>query len=144
MSQVPVKQQWVGTWVRVGLSALLLMTWGGTAHGQSIEQAQEMNQNMEWYMEIFRWLGTGIFILGLVGAAVLVGMVAVRVYMRTSATTDPMKLALSDPWVRAHLEQWQAARSAPAEGAVAAPAEPTPAEPADVPGAAAPTPLTNS
>jgi hypothetical protein len=121
------------------------MSWGGTAHGQPIDQAQELTQNMESYAVAFRWFGTGIFVLGVVGAAVLVGMVAVRIYMHQSATTDPMKLAMSDPWVRAHLEQLQAAPpgSAPAEGTVATNAETPSAEQGGNPVTPAPPPSTN-
>jgi hypothetical protein len=113
------------------------MTWAGTAHGQTIQQVEQANQNIASFSDMLVWIGTGIFVLGVVGGVVLVGMVAVRVYLRNSTTTDPLKLAMSDPWVRANLEQWQAARAngAPAEDAAATPAEPSPAEQADVPAA---------
>jgi hypothetical protein len=121
-------------WFRAGLIALLLMTWAGTAHGQPVEQMREMNENMESYVGLFRWFGTGLFILGIVGAVALVGMVAVRIYLHNSATTDPLKLAMSDPWVRAQLEKQQAAAAggAPAEATTAPPAEAAPAGAAEV------------
>jgi hypothetical protein len=136
MSQVSVRQpRWLRPWVGVGLSTLVLMTWAGTAYGQTIQQVEQANQNIASFSDMLVWIGTGVFILGVVGGVVLVGMVAVRVYLRNSTTTDPLKLAMSDPWVRANLEQWQAAQAngTPSEGAAATPAEPFPAEQADVP-----------
>jgi hypothetical protein len=140
MNHVSVRRRWRATWFWVGLPLLVLLTWGGSAQGQTLEQTQNIEHQMESYGEVIRTVGTGIFVLGIVVGFILVGMLAVRIYLRSSATTDPMKLAMSDPWMRANLERWQAAQAggAPAEGAVATQAETSPAEAADVPAAPAP------
>jgi hypothetical protein len=124
----------VGTWVRAGLTALVLTAWAGPAHGQATEQVREMKRGVEALDEYIRVFGTGLVILGIVGAVALVGRAAIRVYLGHSATTDPLKLAMSDSWIRAQLEKRQAAtaRSAPAEGTAPPPAEEAPAEVAEL------------
>ncbi len=56
----------------------------------------------------------GFIVLGVVVVSAGVAFkVALWLYSRASATTDPEKLAMNDPWIRAHLAKQKAQGEAP-------------------------------
>ena len=122
--------RWAG--VRVGVAALLLLAFAGTARAQFPSEVHEgANKSLDAYTEALTWLPTLLTVVVVVGSLVLVLSVTARFYVRWSATTDPEKLALSDPWVRAHLDRLKtgAADDAPAQAGPEESAEGPPAIP---------------
>jgi hypothetical protein len=80
---------------------------------KDLKQAEEYDPSTANLVHLFEsWVV--LVILAFVVAVVVIALnVVVWVIRRTSATTDPEKLALSDPWVRAQLARRQAEGGTP-------------------------------
>src|SRR5438045_8835600 len=80
---------------------------------KDLKEAEEYDPSTANLVHLFEsWVV--LVILAVVVTLVVIGLnVFVWVIRRTSATTDPEKLALSDPWVRAQLARQKAAGHAP-------------------------------
>jgi len=94
-------------------------TGGPSAQGQpgqferDLKQAQDHDPSTGRLVRAFKtW-----FVLAAVALVVVPVVIALKVavglYTRLSATTDPEKLARGDPWVRAHLARQKAGGDAP-------------------------------
>lgn len=69
----------------------------------------EMHEASEREARTYRWNETAYLVLAAIVVALTLLSVVFGIYVRSSATTDPHKLAMSDPWLRAHLAQSSAA-----------------------------------
>lgn len=92
----------VAGWARVVLPLLLVVLGAGTARaGGPWVGEEQITHQFDW----LQYVMTGITVVTVLGAGILVLGVAVHVYVRWSRPADPLKVALSDPWVRANLER---------------------------------------
>jgi hypothetical protein len=98
-----------------------------TAGGAAAARGTEVD--MPEQIDHQEMLGLAIFIV--IGVTLMVLSWLTRLYLRTTATTDPHELAKDDPWVRAYLARTRAARAAaPREPASPARAKPGVCDPA--------------
>ncbi len=75
---------------------------------KDLKEAEDYDPSTMSAVRIFKtWVGLVVLAV-IVVSAVTAFKVAIWLFCRVSATTDPEKLAMSDPWVRAHLARQKA------------------------------------
>jgi hypothetical protein len=117
-------------WGRGGLSPFRILAWlflvcllisfsyaASTGPWSTPQERQQAEQNVEVMLGVFNLVGFGLVLVAVFGSIFLAMALGAWCYVRCSATTDPMKLAMSDPWLRKRLEQERALAAPPAGGA---------------------------